>query len=106
MYKKTSKLTQSDTYSVSGSSPPESGLQQPVVVGRSESNDSSSLKTEWLTTKEAAEFLKIPVGSLRNLTSNGKVPYYKLTGTRLNRYLRSELQGLLLSGFRGGSYGN
>jgi excisionase family DNA binding protein len=68
-------------------------------------SDSSSLKNEidvWLTTSEAAEFLKIPKGTLRNLTSNGKIPYYKVPGTRLNRYRQSELQELLLLGKKGG----
>jgi excisionase family DNA binding protein len=66
-----------------------------------------SLKSyDWLTTKEAAEYLKVSVGSLRNMTSNGKIPYYKIPGTRLNRYLLSELKELLLAQKRGGSYGN
>jgi len=49
---------------------------------------------EWLTTNEAAEFLRISVGSLRNMTSCGEIPYHKL-GTR-NRYLKSDLNDLLL----------
>lgn len=57
---------------------------------------------EWLSTAEAADYLGVPVGSLRNLTSNGKVPYYKVPGTRLNRYLRTELRELLLRERRGG----
>ena len=63
-------------------------------------------ETEWLTTAEAAEFLKVPVATLRNLCSNGKIPYYKSPGTRLNRYSKTELQGLLLAQKRGGSNGN
>ncbi len=59
---------------------------------------------EWLTTDEAAEFLKIPPGSLRNMTSNGKIPFYKLG--RSNRYLRRDLVELLLKNKRGISYGN
>lgn len=57
---------------------------------------------EWLSTAEAADYLGIPIGSLRNLTSNGKLPYYKVPGTRLNRYLRTELRELLLRERRGG----
>lgn len=56
-------------------------------------------KAEWLNTQEAAEFLRVPEGTLRNLTSNGKIPYVKLG--RLNRYSRKELRSLLLSNKRG-----
>lgn len=54
---------------------------------------------EWLTTEEAAEYLKISVGSLRNMTSNGQVPFYKLA--RRNRYLKVELREMLLKEKRG-----
>lgn len=68
-------------------------------------NEASSLKTkEWLTSEEAAAYLSIPVGTLRNLTSNGKITYYKFG--RLNRYLQNDLRRLLLSQKRGASYGN
>lgn len=65
----------------------------------------SSLKyREWMSTPEAAEYLGLTVGSLRNMTSNGQVPYYKL-GKR-NRYLAVELRQLLLSQKRGKCNGN
>ncbi|WP_419144692.1 helix-turn-helix domain-containing protein [Bdellovibrio bacteriovorus] len=57
-----------------------------------------------MTTEEAAEYLKIPKASLLNLSSNGKVPYYKFQ--RRNRYLKSDLLRLLLSNRRGGFNGN
>ncbi len=64
----------------------------------------SSLKTkEWLTTNQAAEYLNIPIGSLRNLTSNGKVPYHKLGN--LNRYHLLELRNLLFRQQKGASNG-
>jgi excisionase family DNA binding protein len=64
------------------------------------SNNGSSLKIEeWLTAEEAAAYLNVSVGSLRNLTSDGKVPYYKL-GNR-NRYLLQDLRDLLLTNKRG-----
>ena len=71
-------------------------------------NKDSSLinETEWLTTAEAAEFLRLPIGTFRNLCSNGSIPFYKVPGTRLNRYSKTELQGLLLAQKRGGSNGN
>lgn len=66
----------------------------------------SPLKTEkeWLTTKEAAAYLSIPVQSLRNMTSNGKVPVYKL-GRRC-RYALADLRNLLLNNRVGGFYGS
>lgn len=62
--------------------------------------DYCSLKTEeWMNTEEAARYLRLSVGALRNLTSNGKVPYHKL-GNR-NRYLLDDLRKLLLANKRG-----
>ena len=64
----------------------------------------SSLTTkEWMTTPEAAILLGISEKTLLNLSSNGKVPYYKFQ--RRNRYLRSELLKLLLATKRGGFHG-
>jgi excisionase family DNA binding protein len=59
---------------------------------------------QWLTTKEAAAYLRISPKYLLNLTSNGRVRYYKLG--RSNRFLMSELSQLLLAQPRGGLYGN
>ena len=60
------------------------------------SNSSFKIKyKEWLTTVEAAWYLGISPAHLRNLSSMGKVPYYKFG--RNNRYLESELRELLLS---------
>lgn len=49
---------------------------------------------EWLDSAEAAEFLGISIGTLRNLTSNGHVPYYKFRSR--NRYKASELNLLII----------
>ena len=68
--------------------------------------DSSSLKTEereWLTSAEAAQYLGISTAQLMNLTSSGKVPYYKFG--RSNRYLVSELRQMLLSYPKGERHG-
>lgn len=54
---------------------------------------------EFLTTKEAAAFLKISEAVLRNKTSSGQVPYYKFF--RSNRYKKSDLLSLLLTNKRG-----
>jgi excisionase family DNA binding protein len=55
--------------------------------------------TFWLDSKEAAHFLKVSVPMLRNMTSNGQVPFYKLG--RRNRYRSDELEALLLKDRRG-----
>lgn len=60
---------------------------------------SSSLTSEWLDSRQAAQFLKVSVPMLRNMTSNGQVPFYKLG--RRNRYRVDELEALLLKGRRG-----
>ncbi len=65
----------------------------------------SSLKTEeWMTTEEAADFLRVSAASLLNLSSNGKIPYYKFQ--RRNRYLKSDLLSLLLSTKKGAFNGS
>lgn len=67
----------------------------------------SSLKTEYrkfLTSEEAAEFLRISTSRLMNLTSSGKIPYYKFE--RSNRYLLSELESYLMSQPRGERHGS
>lgn len=58
---------------------------------------------KWFNSREAAVYLSISEAQLRNLVSLGKVPYYKLG--RSNRYLRDELDNLLLSN-RGEYYDN
>lgn len=62
-----------------------------------------SLTGEWLDTPAAARFLGLSVGSLRNMTSNGQIPYCKLG--RRNRYRTDDLRQLLLKEKRG-CYGN
>ena len=61
-------------------------------------------RREWLDSAEAAVFLRVSLGALRNMTSNGLIPYYKL-GKR-NRYRLEDLRNLLLSQKRGGFRGN
>lgn len=75
-----------------------------MVMNSDVSSNHCSLTTEeWLTTEEAALYLRISTFALRNMSSNGKVPYYKLGGR--NRYLKSDLRELLLSQRRGGFHG-
>ncbi len=63
-----------------------------------------SLKTEeWMTTGEAAAYLRISPAALRTMTCNGKIIFYKLL--RRNRYKKSDLDKLLLSNKEGGQNG-
>lgn len=57
---------------------------------------------EWLTTNEAAAYMRLSVGSFRNMVSDGHIPHFKLG--RRNRYRRSELRNLLSSEARGRMY--
>lgn len=59
---------------------------------------------EWMTTEVAADYLGLSVGALRNMASNGQIPYHKLG--RRNRYNVVELRQLLQSQKRGSSHGN
>lgn len=62
------------------------------------------IEEKWLTTEEAALYLRISKKCLLNQVSSGKIPYYKF-GKR-NRYLQSDLRQLLLANPRGGLHGN
>ncbi len=68
----------------------------------------SSLTTEeedkFLTTAEAAAFLRLPQQSLHNMVSNGQVPVFKLG--RRNRFRLQDLRNLLWRNRRGGIDGN
>ena len=81
---------------------------RPPLLSTSECNSQesggSSLKTDWLTTVEAAAYLKISVGSLRNMVCNGTVPVHRM-GRRL-RFLVIELNSLLVASTKGVSHGN
>lgn len=48
---------------------------------------------DWMNSKEAAKFLSVSYAQLRNLTSNGRIPFYKFG--RSNRFKRSELEKVL-----------
>lgn len=80
---------------------PAPGLLNPNQFDMSESQQ--FFENEWLTAEQAARYLGLSVGALRNSTSNGQIPYYKL-GRRV-RYLKSELRNLLLQNRRGGANG-
>lgn len=63
----------------------------------------SLTSTEWFNTEQVARYLGLSSAAIRNMTSNGQIPYYKLG--RRNRYRAPELRELLLSRKRGGIYG-
>ncbi len=54
----------------------------------------------WLNTKEASEYLRISIGSLKNFVYRGVITPRKLG--RLNRFKRDELDRLLESSQLGG----
>lgn len=56
-------------------------------------------EVEFLITEEVAEYLRTTVGSIRNATSNGKIPphCYRKFGRRI-LYIKSELTRLVLEG--------
>ena len=62
-------------------------------------SNNSSLKFIWLDSQEAASYLRISVKTLMNLSSNGELPFYKFG--RRNRYLKEELDQILLQNKRG-----
>lgn len=57
----------------------------------------NKLEEEWLNSVEAADYLRISIKTLMNLSSNGTIPYHKFS--RLNRYKKSELAQLIKPAF-------
>lgn len=62
-------------------------------IASNEIEHAVSDEEEWLTPVEVAKYLRLSLGSVRNMTSNGELPYFKL-GRRV-RYLKKELRILL-----------
>ncbi|MEQ1722680.1 MAG: helix-turn-helix domain-containing protein [Pseudobdellovibrio sp.] len=62
------------------------------------SSFSFKLEEEWLNSAEAADYLRISIKTLMNLSSNGTIKYYKFG--RLNRYIKSELAKLITPAFQ------
>jgi excisionase family DNA binding protein len=57
------------------------------------------IQTKWLNSKEAADYLRVTVNQLYNLTSNGTLIYYKLG--RSNRFNIFDLDEYLFRNIRG-----
>lgn len=81
-----------------------SGTTQKITTFFENSIDENALavesENEWMNSEEAAEYLRISPATLRNMSSDGKIPYHKLE--RRNRYRKSDLRDLLLRNRRGG----
>jgi len=56
---------------------PTTGLHEKFFENRINDASESSVEKEWLTTEEAAEYLGISPATMRNLRSDGRIPYYK-----------------------------
>ena len=54
----------------------------------------------WMTSEEAARFLRISVGSLRNYVWKGELPFYRFK--RRLRFKKSDLEKLLQASRNGG----
>ena len=54
----------------------------------------------WLTSEEAATYLRIPVGSVRNFVYQGILPFYKFQ--RRLRFKKSDLEKILEASKQGG----
>jgi excisionase family DNA binding protein len=59
----------------------------------------TTLQSEWLTTEEAATYLKVKPRSLLLWVRQGKLPAYALSGTRRRvwRFRREDLDSTLLA---------
>lgn len=71
-------------------------------------NKSYHLDKPWLNAEEAAVYLGVKPGSLRNLCSQGRVPYHKMKGCKRGRnvFNRKELDEIFsekLGGYRCGN---
>jgi excisionase family DNA binding protein len=79
----------------SGSSPPAIPFQPPAL----DLAHRTIPTAEWLTAEEAAAYLKIKKRTLLRLVRQGKVPAYRLSGSkrRVWRFLPSDLDNALLA---------
>ena len=70
-------------------------------VKHAEENSSARLfdKLKWMTSKEAATYIRVSVGQLRNMVWRGQLKGYHL-GNRL-RFLRGDLDGAVKSSYKG-----
>ncbi len=76
--------------------------QSDVVYSEAMGSLTTELDSIWFTTEQAARYLGLSTQALLNMTSNGRVPFYKLG--RRNRYKKAELVRLLESNKKGPNY--
>jgi len=59
----------------------------------------NAIADDWLTPAEAAAYYKVKPGSLLNWVRQGRVPAYKMSGTKRHiwRFRREDLDAALLS---------
>lgn len=71
------------------------------AVEHIEENSSARLfdKLKWMTSKEAAAYIRVSVGQLRNMVWRGQLKCYYL-GNRL-RFMRGDLDGAVKSSHKG-----
>ena len=53
---------------------------------------------EWLTTKEASEYLKIHRRTLYRMMDDGRLPYRSILGSGRRRIRRADLEAVLVGG--------
>ncbi|MBF0313608.1 MAG: helix-turn-helix domain-containing protein [Oligoflexia bacterium] len=70
----------------------------PIATGSS--SDDYHLNQIWMTTKEAASYLRISTHALFNEGTRGRIVPYKLG--RRNRYLKKDLDDMLVNQSRNG----
>jgi excisionase family DNA binding protein len=76
---------------------------EPTTVEEKQSDSLSSTmlfdKLKWMTSKEAAAYIRVSVGQLRNMVWRGQIKRYRLRN-RL-RFLRSDLDSFVTSSNKG-----
>jgi excisionase family DNA binding protein len=53
---------------------------------------------EWLTVREAADYLRVSRDTVYSLSAAGRLPYYHIPGVRGRRFKREDLDKLLEQG--------
>ena len=64
--------------------------------GRQRSTDATDVTLKWMTTNEAADYLRTTPKQIRNWVYQGKIKPYKLLGRSL-RFRRSDLDSVISS---------
>lgn len=65
---------------------------------QAQSNKTTTTTSPWMTTEQAAEYLSVSNGTMRNWRSRGEGPRYHLLGGRLVRYEVEDLDAYMREG--------